>query len=125
MNASMVRVRRAVIGLLLAAGVAVSPGHGAEAGKGTLVIDPSPVQLDTSFTLSGCGYPTPTLSFHVVGPSVDYFTASEPLADSSGCFADTWLAWWSDAGPYQITSYYRDSKGATRKVTVVKFDVTN
>lgn len=94
--------------------------------KGSLTITPTPVVLGTTFTIAGCGYPVPTsLSFHVEGPGIDYFTAGEPLAaDSGGCFSDAWLAWWSTAGGYQITSFYRDSKGSTRKVTVVKFTVT-
>jgi hypothetical protein len=119
-------MRRLAAALAMAGLLAASSAGLASAGKGTLTIDPSPVARGETFTLTGCGYPVPTsLSFHVVGPNVDYFTAGEPLAaDSGGCFSDTWLAWWSDAGAYQITSYYRDSKGSTRKVAVVKFTVT-
>jgi hypothetical protein len=97
-----------------------------DAGAGTLTIDPTTVARGATLTISGCGYPVPTsISFHVVGPSVDYFTAGEPLdATSGGCFSETWTAWWSKAGAYSITSYYRDTKGSTRKVAVVKFTVT-
>jgi hypothetical protein len=103
--------------------LAMSSAGLVSAGKGTLTINPTRVVLGSEMTLAGCGYPTPTsLSFHVVGPGVDYFTAGEPLAaDSAGCFDETWIAWWSTAGAYQITSYYRDAKGSTRKVAVVKF----
>jgi hypothetical protein len=91
------------------------------------LVSDDPVTLGSTFTLSGCGYPTPTsLSFEVNGPrksGIHYFTAGEPLTDPSGCFTDEWLAWWGVPGDYQITSWYRDSKGATHKVTVVKFTV--
>ena len=110
--------------VLLAAGlVAVSAGQAG--GRSSLVIDPTTVARGSSFTLSGCGYTTPTsISFHVVGPDVDYFTAGEPLTATSGCFSQSWTAWWAAAGDYSITSYYRDSKGSTRKVAVVRFAVT-
>jgi len=90
--------------------------------KGGLTVTPASVVLGSTFTIAGCGYPAPTsLSFHVVGPNVDYFTAGEPLA--TDCFSEQWQAWWSTPGAYEITSFYRDSKGSTRKVTVVKFAV--
>ena len=38
--------------------------------------------------------------------------------------SQSWTAWWAAAGDYSITSYYRDSKGSTRKVAVVRFAVT-
>jgi hypothetical protein len=115
-------VRRLLV-LLAVAAVVASTGQAA--GKGGLAIDPTTVARGATFELSGCGYPTPTsLSFHVVGPVVDYFTAGEPLTAADGCFSQTWTAWWSEAGDYSITSYYRDAKGSTRKVAVVKFSVT-
>jgi hypothetical protein len=116
------RVAAAVIAV---ATMSTAAGGVAQA-KGSLTISPTPVVLGSTFTLAGCGYPTPTsLSFEVVGPDVKYFTSGEPLgADSGGCFSDQWTAWWSTPGDYQITSFYRDAKGSTRKVTVAKFAVT-
>ena len=97
------------------------------AGGGTLSVS-SPVVLGQTFVLSGCGYPAPTsISFEVTGPrksGLDYFTAGEPLTDPSGCFSETWTAWWSVTGAYQITSYYKTSHGSTQKAAVVKFTVT-
>src|SRR4051812_110761 len=97
------------------------------AGGGTLSVS-SPVVLGQTFTISGCGYPAPTsISFEVNGPrksGLRYFTAGEPLTDPAGCFSETWTAWWSVTGDYQITSSYRDSRGATHKAAVVKFAVT-
>ena len=114
-------MKRVLLPLLAAGLVAVSAGHAG--GKGGLAIDPATVTRGSTFTLSGCGYPTPTsISFHVEGPVVNYFTAGEPLT-GDGCFSQTWTAWWAEAGDYSITSYYRDAKGSTRKVAVVKFAV--
>ena len=97
------------------------------AGGGTLSVS-SPVVLGQTFVVSGCGYPAPTsISFEVNGPrksNLHYFTAGEPLTDPSGCFSETWTAWWSVTGDYQITSSYRDARGATHKAAVVKFTVT-
>ena len=97
-------------------------------GKGTLTVDPDPVARGSTFTLVACGFPVPTsVSFEVNGPrksGIHYFTAGEPLTDESGCVSDEWTAWWGVAGDYQITSWYRDSKGSTHKVAVVKFTVT-
>lgn len=116
-------MRRLLLTGLAAGLVAISAGQAA--GKGGLAIDPTTVPRGSIFTLSGCGYPAPTsISFHVVGPDVDYFTAGEPLTATSGCFSQSWTAWWAAAGDYSITSYYRDAKGSTRKVAVVKFAVT-
>jgi hypothetical protein len=119
-------MKKLLLALAVAALLAVSSAGIATAGKSGLTIDPTTVPLGSAFTLSGCGYPTPTsISFHVVGPTVDYFTSGEPLPVSSGgCFSETWIAWWTDAGAYSITSFYRDTKGSTRKVAVVKFTVT-
>ena len=120
--------------LAVAALFAAVTAGGKAAGGGALTVTPTPpdlnVTLGHTFTLSGCGYPTPTsLSFEVVGPrkattDIHYFTAGEPLTDPAGCFSEDWTAWWGVAGDYQITSYYRDSHGSTRKVAVVKFTVT-
>ena len=97
------------------------------AGGGTLSVS-SPVVLDQPFVISGCGYPAPTsISFEVSGPrksGLHYFTAGEPLTDPSGCFSESWTAWWGITGDYQITSYYRSSRGSTQKAAVVKFTVT-
>jgi len=85
-----------------------------------------PVTLGGTFTISGCGYPAPgSISFEVVGPrksGIDYFTSGEPLTAS--CFSETWTAWWSVAGDYQITSYTLDAKGMRKKAAVVKFTVS-
>jgi hypothetical protein len=101
--------------IVLAAGVlALAAAGGSSAGKAGLTADPSIVARGSTFTLAGCGYQAPTsLSFKVVGPGVDYFTAGEPL--TTGCFSESWTAWWATAGVYSITSYYRDAKGATHK----------
>ena len=84
--------------------------------------------LGQTFVISGCGYAAPTsISFEVSGPpksGLHYFTAGEPLTDPTGCFSETWTAWWSIIGAYQITSYYRNSHGSTSKAAVVKFTVT-
>lgn len=99
----------------------------AATGAGTLTVSPDPVVLGTTFTLSGCGYPVTSISFEVAGPrtsGIDYFTAAEPV-DAGGCYSAVWTAWWSVAGDYQITSYFRDPKtGGRKKGTVVKFTVT-
>jgi hypothetical protein len=109
---------------LSAAILAIASVGVAAGGKGTLTVDPTPVPQGSTFTLSGCGYPTPSsLTFRVVGPGTDYSTAGEPLPLADGCFSDEWTAWWSETGSYSITSYYRDAKGALRKVAVVKFAV--
>ena len=112
-----------VIAMVAVTMLAVASFSGTAAAKGTLTVSPAPVVLGSPFTLAGDGYLAPTsIAFHVEGPGVDYFTASEPLASIS--FSQTWIAWWSNPGAYSITSYYRDSKGSLRKVTVVKFTVT-
>ena len=122
MNRRLVRLL-IVAGLLLAA-----PGGGLAAGGGSLSIDPATVPLGSTFTLSGSGYTVPTsLSFEVTGPrksDIHYFTAGEPLTDPCGCFSETWTAWWSVTGDYEITSWWRDSRGSTHKGGVVKFTVT-
>src|SRR3954470_3650655 len=121
------------LAMLLVAAVVAAPfgatlwGSGRPAGGGWLRVS-SPVVLGHTFTISGCGYPAPTsISFEVNGPrksGLHYFTAGEPLTDPAGCFSETWTAWWSVTGDYQITSSYRDSRGATHKAAVVKFAVT-
>jgi hypothetical protein len=122
---------RAIIvcaGLISAAAVATAGGTVAKAAGGGTVSVSSPVVLGQTFVVSGCGYPAPTsLSFEVTGPrksGIDYFTAGEPLTDPGGCFSETWTAWWSVAGAYQITSFYRDSDGSTHKAGIAKFNVT-
>lgn len=115
--------------LLVAAAISTAGGTTARAAGGTTLSVSSPVVLGQTFTVSGCGYPAPTsISFEVTGPrksGIHYFTAGEPLTDPSGCFSEPWTAWWSVAGDYEITSYYRDSRtGASHKAAVVKFTVT-
>jgi hypothetical protein len=109
--------------IALAGAVLVLAASATQVGaKASLSVDPDPVTLGSTFTVSGCGYPAPTsITFKVVGPGVNYFTAAEPLA--TDCYESEWTAWWSEPGAYQLTSYYRDSKGALRKATVVKFTV--
>jgi len=116
----------AVVGLLAAV-----PAGGLAAGGG-LIATPNPVAQNGAFTLSGCGYTVPTsLSFEVTGPkkatpSIHYFTAGEPLGvDSGGCFSEQWTAWWGVTGTFQITSWWRDAKGATRKGAVLALTVTS
>ena len=113
--------------LLAAAFVSTIWESARAAGGGTLSVS-SPVVLGQTFLVSGCGYPAPTsISFEVSGPrksGLHYFTAGEPLTDPGGCFSETWTAWWSVTGAYQLTSYYRDSRGATHKAAVVNFTVT-
>ena len=121
-------MRRLLLVLLAAGLLAAVPAGGLAAGGVTLAVDPASPVLGQSFVLSGDGYPTPTsISFEVTGPrksGIHYFTAGEPLdAASGGHFEESWLAWWGVAGDYQITSYYRDSKGSTHKAAVVKFTV--
>ena len=110
---------------LVAAVLAVGTS-GVALAVGTLEASPTPVVLGSTFTLHGCGYPAGSaVSFEVSGPKksgIHYFTASEP-SDSDGCFTDDWTAWWAVAGEYQITSWYRDGKGSTRKGAVLKLDV--
>jgi hypothetical protein len=114
-------MKAVLVALLVAATVGVASASAAT----SLTVNPSPVTRGTTFTLSGCGFPTtPTsISFKVVGPGQLYFTSGEPLSSPTGCMSENWLAWWPQAGAYEITGYYRDSKGATHKVGVVKFDV--
>jgi hypothetical protein len=123
----MKRLPLALVGVVAAAGIATFGGSARAAGGGSLTVS-SPVVLGQTFTLSGCGYPAPTsISFEVVGPrksGIDYFTAGEPLTDPGGCFSETWTAWWAVPVAYQITSSYRDSRGATHKAAVVKFTVS-
>jgi hypothetical protein len=110
---------------LLVSGLVILVAVGAALAKGTLTVRPDPVVLGSPFTVdAGCGYAVPgSISFEVSGPrrsNIHYFTAGEPV-DAEGCFSDEWLAWWGVAGDYQITSWFRDDKGSTHKVTVVKF----
>jgi hypothetical protein len=111
--------------LLVALLVAALTGVASASAATSLTVSPSPVTRGATFTLSGCGFPTtPTsISFKVDGPGELYFTAGEPLSSPTGCMSEEWLAWWPQAGAYQITASYRDSKGSTHKVGVVKFDV--
>lgn len=109
--------------LLAAIGAALllAPAAGA---AGSLTATPNPVTLGSTFTLSGCGYNSTSVSFEVVGPkksNIDYFTSGEPLVD--GCFSDQWTAWWGVAGDYQITSYSLDAKGMRKKEAVLKLTV--
>jgi hypothetical protein len=93
------------------------------AAAGTVAVNPDPVTLGSTFTVSGCGYTAPgSISFEVVGPKksgIDYFTSGEPLTDS--CFSETWTAWWGVAGDYQIIAYTLTDKGMRKKEAVVKF----
>ena len=86
-----------------------------------------PVALGETFTLEACGATLPTsISFEVSGPKksgIHYFTAGEPVTDPGGCFTDDWTAWWGVAGDYQITSWYRSSKGTLSKGAVLKLTV--
>ena len=122
-------MRRLVIAFAVVGLVAVVPSGGLAAGGG-LTVDPGSVPSGGTFTLSGTGYTVPTsLSFEVTGPrkadpQIHYFTAGEPLTDPCGCFSETWTAWWSVKGDYQITSWWRDSHGSTRKGGVVTLTVT-
>jgi len=103
------------------AALVLAPAAGA---AGSLTATPNPVPLGGTFTLSGCGYNSGSISFEVVGPKksgIDYFTSGEPLVD--GCFSDPWTAWWGVAGDYQITAYTLDSKGMRKKEAVLKFTV--
>lgn len=109
--------------LLAAIGAALllAPAAGA---AGSLTATPNPVPLGSTFTLSGCGYDSGSISFEVVGPKksgIDYFTSGEPLVD--GCFSDPWTAWWGVAGDYQITAYALDAKGMRKKEAVLKLTV--
>jgi hypothetical protein len=120
---AMARPKRILLALVAAGVLAIGSAGVVAGGTASLTVTPTPVELGTDFTLAGCGYPAPTsISFHVVGPDIDYFTAGEPLTDT--CFSETWTAWWPNAGAYSITSYYRSSKGSTKKATVVKFTAT-
>ena len=123
-------MKRVLLAFLVAGIVAAVPAGGLAAGGGTLVLSPATVTQYSTFTLSGCGYPVPTsLSFEVTGPrkaavDIHYFTAGEPLGtDSGGCFSEQWTAWWSVTGDFQITSMWRDSKGATHKAGVATLTV--
>ncbi len=119
--------RRLLVGVLLA-GALAAVVVGSALGKATLTVDPDPVTLGASFTLAGCGYPDgSSISFEVTGPrksGIHYFTSASPVP-AGGCYSDDWVAWWGVEGAYQITSWYRDSKGATHKAAVVKFSVTS
>ena len=109
--------------LLAAIGAALLLAPAAVAA-GSLTATPNPVTLGSTFTLSGCGYNSDSISFQVTGPKksgIDYFTSGEPLA--GGCFSDQWTAWWGVAGDYQITSYTLDAKGMRKKEAVLKFTV--
>jgi hypothetical protein len=116
------------IRLLLAAAVAALVAVPAALGAPpSLSVDHDPIARGDTFVLSGCGYPATSISFEVEGPrksGIDYFTSGEPVG-SDGCYSAVWTAWWSVAGDYQITSYYRDPKTSARKKgAVVKFTVT-
>jgi hypothetical protein len=93
---------------------------------GTLTVSPTPVTLDSTFTVAGSGYPAgSSISFELTGPrksGIHYFTAGAPIAEC-GCFTQEWTAWWGVEGDYQLTSWYRDKKGSTHKASVVKFAV--
>jgi hypothetical protein len=124
-------MRRLLLALLVVGLLAVAPVGSLAAGGGSLTVTPSTVTLNSTFTLSGSGYVVPTsLSFEVTGPrktgdpQIHYFTAGEPLTDPCGCFSEQWTAWWSVTGDYQITSWWRDSKGSTHKGGVVTLTVT-
>ena len=113
---------------LLIAGLAgLAPAGGLAIGGGSVTVSPDPVTLGSTFTLEACGLPVPTsVSFEVNGPRkadppIHYFTAGEP--STAPCFEDEWLAWWGVEGAYQITAWWRDSKGATHKLAVAKFTV--
>lgn len=122
-------MRRLLVVLSVAAAAAV-PAGGLAAGGPGLVATPNPVAQNATFTLSGCGYAAPTsISFEVTGPRkaetpIHYFTGAEPLTDPSGCFSEQWTAWWSATGTFQITSWWRDSHGSTRKGAVLSLTVT-
>ena len=119
-------MRKLALTCLVTGVLAVATGGGALA-VGTLEISPTPVVLGSTFTLHGCGYPEGSaVFFEVSGPkksSIHYFTTAEP-SDTDGCVTDEWTAWWDVAGDYQITSWYRDGKGTSRKGAVLKFAVT-
>jgi hypothetical protein len=121
---------RRLLLLCVVALVAAVPGGGLAAGGGSLTATPNPVAQNGVFTLSGCGYTVPTsISLEVTGPKksdppIHYFTAGEPLgADSGGCFTQEWTAWWGATGTFQITSWWRDSKGSTHKGAVLALTV--
>jgi hypothetical protein len=122
-------MRRLLLSLFVVGLLAAAPSGGLAAGGGTLVVDPAPlasVTLGCTFTISGSGYTAATsISFEVTGPrkatpAIHYFTGAEPVA-AGGTFSETWTAWWSVDGAYQLQSWWRDSKGATHKGAVVKF----
>jgi hypothetical protein len=122
-------MKRLLLTLLVAGIAAAAPTGGLAGGGGTLVVDPAPlasVTLGCTFTVSGSGYTGATsISFEVTGPRkadpvIHYFTGGEPLA-ADGSFSETWTAWWSVDGAYQLQSWWRDSKGASHKGAVVKF----
>jgi hypothetical protein len=119
-------VRRLLVAALLATALAGS-AIGTALAKPTLTVTPNPVALGGTFTVAGCGYPEgSSISFEVTGPrksNIHYFTAASPVP-AGGCYGADWLAWWSVAGDYQLTSWYRDSKGSTHKAAVAKFTVT-
>ena len=125
-------MRRLLVTLGIAGLFAAVPSGGLGAGGGSLSATPNPVVQNGTFVLSGCGYPAPTsISFEVTGPKksdppVHYFTAGEPLGtDSGGCFEEQWTAWWGVTGTFQITSWWRDSKGSTHKGAVLALTVTS
>jgi hypothetical protein len=121
---------RRLLPLLGVVAIAAVPAGGLAAGGAGLTATPNPVLQGSTFTLSGCGYTAPTsISFEVSGPKkadppIHYFTAAEPLTDSSGCFSEQWTAWWGATGTFQITSWSRDSHGSTRKGAVLALTVT-
>jgi hypothetical protein len=119
--------RRTIVAALVVGALALM-AVGVALAKPTLTVTPDPVALDGTFTVAGCGYPEgSSISFEVTGPrksGIHYFTAASPVA-VGGCYGPTeWLAWWGVTGDYQLTSWYRDSKGSTHKAAVVKFTVT-
>lgn len=119
---------RRLLVLLVVVIAACVPAGGLAAGG--LTLSPGTVARGGTFTVSGTGFTVPTsISFEVTGPKkadppIHYFTAGEPLADACGCFSETWTAWWSAAGTYQITVWWRDSHGSTRKGGVATLTVT-
>lgn len=121
---------RRLLVLVAVAIAACVPAGGLAAGGGGLSVSPGSVARGDTFTLSGTGFTVPTsISFEVSGPKkadppIHYFTAGEPLTDPCGCFSETWTAWWSAVGTYQITVWWRDSHGSTRKGGVVALNVT-
>ena len=124
-------MRKLLLALFVVGLVAVAPAGSLAGGGGSLTVSPASAPLNSTFTVSGTGYVVPTsISFEVTGPPktgaprIHYFTSGEPLTDPCGCFSEQWTAWWGVAGDYQITSFWKDGKGATHKAGVVKLTVS-